>query len=213
MRKKVHPENDVHAETLGPAETAALRRRRWIGRRAGAHLARCTERAFVAMCRRGDFGDNPDRPARRRVAEYRLSLDPPSPYLDSLVFDHVLVAGSPAPEVSEWGNRYEHVIVEHHHTLVEAVARAVELKVVVALAVNDVTAGRAALFGTAVVARRHFPDAALFVFGRDLPPDVASHGWEALPPDTADLSLNDLYGKFLTSMRPGGVFAGRPHLE
>lgn len=201
-------------ECIGPAEVASLRRRRWIGRLCGARLARCTQNKFVEMCRRGDFGPNPDRPARRLVAEYRLGLEPASPYLDALAFDHVITAGGPSPEVAEWGCRHDEVIVEHHHTLVEAVARAAELKVCVALVVNDPLSGRMALTGAAAVARRNFPDAALRVLGDNLlSPDLLAHGWDALPTDTADLGLDELYRQFLINMRPGGVLCGKVRLD
>lgn len=211
MARKSQAAAGGRAECLGPAEVASIRRRRWLGRQCGARLARCTMARYDEMRRRGDFGPDPDRPLRRLVAEYRLTLKPESPYLDSLVFDHVITAGSPSPEVAEWGCRQDGmVVVDHYPTLVEAVARAVELKVFIALVVNDALSGRSALLGTAAVARRHFPDVFLRVLGAALPPEMGAHGWLNLPTDTADLDLDEAYRKFLVRMRPGGTFAGLP---
>lgn len=187
---------DFRTESITVSELEAIRVRRWVGRSCGANLARVTVAEFDRLAQAGEFGDNPARPSRHKVAEYRLNLDPPSPYLDALAYDHVLTVGSPCPEVSEWARPIEDMGVEHHHTLVEAVVRASELRVLPVVVVNNPAFSFGDLTAFANLARFRFPSAALYLFGYSVSPQLATAGWDYLPPDTADLVLAAVYDRF-----------------
>lgn len=188
--------SDFCTEMITAAEIEAIRTRRWVGRCCGANLARVTAAHFDSLARAGQFGDNPRRPSRHKVAEFRLDCEPASPYLDALVYDHVVTVGSLCPEVSEWASPIGDLGVEHYHSLIEAFARASELRVLVAVVVNDPSISFGDLTAFARLARSQFPSAALCLFGYSVSPQLATAGWGSLPPETADLALNDLYDRF-----------------